>query len=209
MSLSRGRHGGAGGQVPGCPHPRPRADPATLLRPLGPQRVFDLQQGWDNVNVTSGCAPAPRTQPQGQGPRGLRAAQKVGHLEAGVGRAVGGGRKAAPHLPASFRPPGRPTQPPAPPGPCVLLTLAPQRHPRRLPVWGPPVWSPGVHPRAGHPQERVRRGQVGRRGVAALADGLARLPGSTCRCWCAPTSREDSCSSRPPSQMAAPPWSSS
>lgn len=49
-----------------------------LLRPLGPQRVFDLQQGWDNVNVTSGCAPAPRTQPQGQGPRGLWAAQKAG-----------------------------------------------------------------------------------------------------------------------------------
>ncbi|XP_030896382.1 laminin subunit alpha-5 [Leptonychotes weddellii] len=45
-----------------------------VMRPVGPQRVFDLQQDWKKVNVSSGCAPTPRTQTPGQAPRGLRAA---------------------------------------------------------------------------------------------------------------------------------------
>ncbi|XP_058990727.1 laminin subunit alpha-5 isoform X1 [Mustela lutreola] len=45
-----------------------------MLRPLGPQRVFDLQQDWKKVNVSSGCVPAPHAQTPGQAPRGLRAA---------------------------------------------------------------------------------------------------------------------------------------
>lgn len=51
-----------------------------VLRRLGPQRVFDLQQDWKKVNVSSGCAPAPRAQAPGQAPRGLRAtaARKAG-----------------------------------------------------------------------------------------------------------------------------------
>ncbi|XP_036862294.2 laminin subunit alpha-5 isoform X1 [Manis javanica] len=45
-----------------------------VLRLLGPQRVFDLQQSVGGVNVSSGCAPAPGTQTLGPASRGLRAA---------------------------------------------------------------------------------------------------------------------------------------
>lgn len=44
-----------------------------MLRLLGPQRVFDLQQNLGGINVSSGCAPAPRPQTAEQAPQGLRA----------------------------------------------------------------------------------------------------------------------------------------
>ncbi|MXQ85102.1 hypothetical protein E5288_WYG004112 [Bos mutus] len=44
-----------------------------VLRLLGPQRVFDLQENLGSFNVSSGCAPAPRTQLLEQVPQGLRA----------------------------------------------------------------------------------------------------------------------------------------
>uniref|UniRef100_A0A8C6EG09 Laminin subunit alpha-5 n=1 Tax=Moschus moschiferus TaxID=68415 RepID=A0A8C6EG09_MOSMO len=44
-----------------------------VLRLLGPQRVFDLQENLGGFNVSSGCAPAPRTQLLEQVPQGLRA----------------------------------------------------------------------------------------------------------------------------------------
>ncbi|XP_059754515.1 laminin subunit alpha-5 isoform X2 [Balaenoptera ricei] len=44
-----------------------------VLRHLGPQRVLDLQQNLEGVNVSSGCVPAPHTQAPEQSPRGLRA----------------------------------------------------------------------------------------------------------------------------------------
>ncbi|KAF3817470.1 hypothetical protein GH733_012761 [Mirounga leonina] len=136
-----------------------------VMRPVGPQRVFDLQQDWKKVNVSSGCAPTPRTQTPGQAPRGLRAAaaRKVGHPEAGVRAGGVVGQKAVPRIPASdLIPSARPTQPPAPSGPCLHTTLASQDHPRCLPVWGPPVQLLGVCSHPGTPRELVRLGRVGR-----------------------------------------------
>uniref|UniRef100_A0A4X1UYI6 Laminin subunit alpha-5 n=1 Tax=Sus scrofa TaxID=9823 RepID=A0A4X1UYI6_PIG len=40
-----------------------------MLRLLGPQRVFDLQQNLGGINVSSGCAPAPRPQTAEQASR--------------------------------------------------------------------------------------------------------------------------------------------
>ncbi|XP_062949056.1 laminin subunit alpha-5 [Cynocephalus volans] len=47
-----------------------------VQRLMGPQRVFDLQQNVGGVNVSTGCALAPRNQTPGQGPQGLRAAAR-------------------------------------------------------------------------------------------------------------------------------------
>lgn len=92
--MSCGRQGLA---VP-APHPA-SADRVTFLRPVGPQRVFNLLQDWEKVNVSSGCAPAPPPQTPAQAPRGLgaAAAQKVGHPEAGRGGGRGGWSEGGPH----------------------------------------------------------------------------------------------------------------
>lgn len=93
-----------------CPH-----------RLLGPQRVFDLQQNLGGINVSSGCAPAPRPQTAEQAPQGLRAmvSRKVGR-EHSVWRSrgrVGSGPQASPRAhpvpQASRRSSRHPAQDPA------------------------------------------------------------------------------------------------
>ena len=69
--------------------------------------MFDLQENLGSFNVSSGCAPAPRTQLLELVPQGLRAtvSQKVGYRR-GVGGGAGVGKK-SPHVPA---PPSDPHQ---------------------------------------------------------------------------------------------------
>lgn len=126
----------AGVAVP-TPHPT-SADRVTLLRPVGPQRVFNLLQDWEKVNVSSGCAPTPPPQTPAQAPRGLGApaAQKVGHPEAGVLAGVGGGEVGQKAVPTQSCFPSDPPR----------LADAAASPPRTLPAHHPGLSGPSETP---------------------------------------------------------------